>query len=430
MAKPQGAQARTMEVLPIASVAAVHASRYVALVGWREGTLEAKDSHAVLPADEPTRTRLPYLQVLRGAAATAVVLDHGLVGLVGKRALGVAWVQYAYQLGWLGVATFFVTSGLIMYRTSRTGFGHAGSAISFLVRRMVRVAPLYWFMTIAFLPIARMQNPASATFSALWRSLLFVPYRRPGTTAFRPILEVGWTLNYEMFFYLIFAGCLLLPRRAGLITITTILSGLVVAGSFHHSTLHYLDPKDWIDFYTDPIILLFASGVILGIIEERTRARRLTPTGLLSIASATVVLNMVLFVATGAHFPLNLGWQIADAFASMVLVLVCTSSKTGVRTWITRSGERLGDVSYSTYLTHTFTNMVALKIWFLLPFASANLAVQSFLAISVVAANAVGLAVFGMLESPVTRALKLCVDGVPVAFRLQKGEHRRTRRGE
>ena len=43
-------------------------------------------------------------------------------------------------------------------------------------------------------------------------SLLFVPFFKESGTP-NPILFVGWTLNYEMYFYVVLALCLLVSRK-------------------------------------------------------------------------------------------------------------------------------------------------------------------------------------------------------------------------
>jgi len=61
-------------------------------------------------------------------------------------------------------------------------------------------------------------------------SYLFIPSLRGGDEI-RPVMALGWTLNLEMFFYVLFAGALLLPLRRGMIALALVISGLALAGA-------------------------------------------------------------------------------------------------------------------------------------------------------------------------------------------------------
>jgi exopolysaccharide production protein ExoZ len=120
--------------------------------------------------------------VLRAVAASLVVLDHSLNALVDHAALPATVHRLSYLVGWLGVAVFFVTSGLIMYLTTHARFGSAAEARRFAGRRIIRVVPMYWLATaLAALPHLGGTQPADIT-----RSLLFIPYLDPGAGVMRP----------------------------------------------------------------------------------------------------------------------------------------------------------------------------------------------------------------------------------------------------
>jgi len=81
------------------------------------------------------------------------------------------------------------------------------SAGEFMKRRLIRIVPLYWILTVALVALhaAHFFARTQVSLSGLLASLLFVAYA--------PLLTPGWTLNIEMFFYLCFAGALLLPQN-------------------------------------------------------------------------------------------------------------------------------------------------------------------------------------------------------------------------
>src|SRR5262249_50410045 len=73
-----------------------------------------------------------------------------------------------------------------------------------------------------------------------------------------PVLVQGWTLNYEMFFYAVFAGALLLPSRLRLATLACLFVPLASLGLIIKS------PAPLLSTYTDPIILGFLLGALIG----------------------------------------------------------------------------------------------------------------------------------------------------------------------
>ena len=185
------------------------------------------------------------IQYLRGAAALAVVLYHAL-----------QWESGGFEVGRAGVDVFFVISGVIMWWVTAGGPVKPGA---FLLRRLTRVAPLYWLATLAVAGGAL----ASPTFLPEvllgWRhlalSLAFIPHFDPRGRPF-PLLPPGWTLTYEATFYLVFAGALLVPKRRRALAITAALLAIVAAGLLLSDPAYLLG--------ANPMLLEFAAGVWLG----------------------------------------------------------------------------------------------------------------------------------------------------------------------
>src|SRR5882672_247790 len=153
---------------------------------------------------------LDSVQALRALAALCVVVYH--VDFVGR--------------GAFGVDIFFVISGFIICHV--TAKDHDG----FLRKRLIRIVPLYWAGTLCLYClglVAPRLLQSEPTLSGLVNSLLFIPYAKEGGRVY-PILFLGWTLNYEMFFYALFACALALNRRLAPITVCAALVVLVAAG--------------------------------------------------------------------------------------------------------------------------------------------------------------------------------------------------------
>src|ERR1700730_5914930 len=139
------------------------------------------------------------IQSLRALAALSVAYFHTDFGGI--------------RFGSFGVDVFFVISGFIMAQICQTDSSH------FFLRRLVRIVPLYWALTLLIFGLAKfapwLVYRAPADWADLARSLFFVPYQNKSGLV-QPELFLGWTLNYEMFFYVNVALALLIvpPRFA------------------------------------------------------------------------------------------------------------------------------------------------------------------------------------------------------------------------
>jgi exopolysaccharide production protein ExoZ len=162
------------------------------------------------------------VQVLRFAAAMLVVVMH-ITQAISIHITGTGPSHY-WGAGSAGVDIFFVISGFVM-AMSTSSLPAAGparlpqlsAAWVFMRRRLLRIAPLYWFYTLLKVALL-LAMPALAARSSvepghLAASLFFIPAMSPWGLV-QPTLPVGWTLNFEMLFYAVFAAAIALgaPR--------------------------------------------------------------------------------------------------------------------------------------------------------------------------------------------------------------------------
>jgi peptidoglycan/LPS O-acetylase OafA/YrhL len=145
--------------------------------------------------------KLNLLQVYRGIAAVLVVMFH-LDEMSAERLNQVTFFNL-FQAGWSGVDYFFVLSGFIMVYVHRSAIGKKNQLKSFLVKRGVRIYPIYWIITLTvlcfFLVIPGFANNKDLSLGKVILSLLLIPQND------KPILDVGWTLIYELYFYFLFS---------------------------------------------------------------------------------------------------------------------------------------------------------------------------------------------------------------------------------
>ena len=190
------------------------------------------------------------LQILRALAAINVVFFHVLVW--GKNWYGIDAHYLGYMRGWgeSGVDVFFVMSGfLLVYSQARNPRG----VWEFGVNRILRIAPLYWILTILF-AVIDISSPgiltsAPTTPEFLLSSLGFLS-RMTGHAY--PLMIVGWTLDFEMFFYLVIALGILIVGHGKTYTVAAAIFLLFVA-------------MNW----ADALIIEFLFGVLIGLLYVR-----------------------------------------------------------------------------------------------------------------------------------------------------------------
>ncbi len=346
--------------------------------------------------------KLAHLQILRTVAASLVVVDHSFTSLDFRGVPCSQYIKPGFLLGHLGVTAFFVVSGLIMVRQSSSRFGEALSPIHFAYRRILRIVPMYWMATMFWFAHYLQWGKALARPKAqLLLSLCFIPNFIQNYGRMEPVLEPGWTLNYEMSFYLLFSFALFFPRRVGILILFVVPQLLAAWG---HS--HVLARSSVPGFYTDIIILCMAYGVLIGFLETELKGLpqmnwRISPAFLLLIPTFLILAK-----------PLTLGrsesWEVLSLFSTLV-VLACTLTAGNEQFgWFGRTLVLLGDASFSTYLFHLFIYptlfVVLAKIATLFHTTLRSPLLFAFAA--VVVANGIGLVIHLGIERPLTRTLQ------------------------
>jgi peptidoglycan/LPS O-acetylase OafA/YrhL len=345
------------------------------------------------------RSPLPPLvpiQILRAVAALAIALHHGLheADMLANRIGGSFPWQHVFPLE-AGVDLFFVISGFVMVYSSRDHFGSPVSVLPFIRRRIARIAPIYWATTALFLMVSfsgfAPVNSALPGWPEIGASLAFIPWRSASGLV-QPVYSLGWTLNYEMLFYALFASALRFRRSIAVPGLCVALFAMAMAGR--------LVPGDWtiLWFWTRPIILTFALGMLVGLMAiEGMRPTRRMAYGF----AAAAILLFVLRPLLPPPFDERL---IIFGLPGALLVLAALGlSGRSVAEDRTRLLSRLGDASYALYLLHPFAlRGVAVtlgQIWPTIP-------PLVFLAIGLSAACALALVVWRYFERPLTRALQ------------------------
>ncbi|MEH3145349.1 MAG: acyltransferase [Methylobacterium frigidaeris] len=354
------------------------------------------------------------MQVLRAVAALMVVVSHGQAeasALAARLGLG---FQPAGWLPWnAGVDIFFVISGFIIVHAAGPLHGRPRARRRFLAHRVARVVPLYWLMTSAYLAMVLVRPgllnaPGGADPAYLAASYLFWPTARPDG-AVTPLYSLGWTLNYEMAFYALFALALPLSRRRAVAAVALSLAALVTATRFAGTLPTPLA------YWGDPIVLEFAFGLGLGLL--RAEGLRLPDPARAGLAVAGLALLSL--AGDAPVLPRALAWGGPAA----LLVAAASLGRREPEGGLVRAAARLGDASYALYLVHPFAiRAVGLGGAAL----AAGLGLPGLVAAMLGAACAAALAVHRLVERPLDRILRRRLDpgANPGRAPRREAEHR------
>lgn len=332
------------------------------------------------------------VQILRFMAAMLVVLMH-ITQAISLRISGMGPDHY-WADGSAGVDIFFVISGFVMAtstaRLPSAGQSGLNAAWIFMKRRLLRIAPLYWFYTLLkaalVLAVPSLALRSSIDPGHFTSSLLFIPAMSPWGLI-EPTLPVGWTLNFEMLFYGVLALAMAwgVPRIRFCLTVFLL---LFLAGRFYPEMVP-------LDFYAQSLVFEFILG--MGIAYLYLNDTTLPPPAGLLTAVAGVV------------FMFGMNWNAStDRFVTWGLgAALLVIGAVWLEPWTRRlrMASRLaflGDASYSIYLSHTFVVPAAVLLM-------KQLGVQNSLIIIPVVSLAVvatGCLSYAWLERPMTGFLK------------------------
>ncbi|SOZ15368.1 putative acyltransferase [Cupriavidus taiwanensis] len=301
-------------------------------------------------ASSPSIARLDSIQALRGLAAALVVLYHSGLTLGGANAPVLNWLtHHVIKRGHVGVDVFFVISGFIIAWVAVLARPRPERPLSFMVRRLCRLAPPYWTMSAIH---ALLLNPVTpALFAA---SLAFLPTSTSHAPYYGyPALYVGWSLNYELAFYAVFALGLLLAGRSALLVVLGVFALFTLVLPWWRFGTLVADPAQgyafaspWLAMVSNPLVLEFLLGCALAWAYARWR-HLLTPASalaLLALGSAAFALSLPLvgpdFSLAGRGLP-----------AALLVAGVVAAEHTGML-HVPRALIWLGELSYALYLTH------------------------------------------------------------------------------
>lgn len=302
---------------------------------------------------KPGSTKLESIQILRAVAAIMVIVHHfsssfdefsSSTPFISSSGLG--------KIGAAGVDVFFVISGFIMFFTQKENdtLSPQSRARQFIIRRVKRIYPTYWFWSTILL-ILWLSSYAlkSHEFSIgyIISSYLLVPTNLQ-QAIWHPFLDQGWTLAYEMYFYLVFAGSFFIKSK--------IPKGFLIAIAFATISMlsqFALDKGAILNFLKDEIIIEFLFGAAIAYIVRRSN--------FLSTRIA-IICQVVGYLLLFSNLLGELEYRVLQfGFPAFLIVLGTSLRKPDSRSYPVyyQILVYLGNASYSIYLTHGLFTMTS-----------------------------------------------------------------------
>ncbi|RSU46764.1 acyltransferase family protein [Sphingobium yanoikuyae] len=337
-----------------------------------------------------TRPKINALQVLRAYAALSVMLGHGILEFHATKGTAMPFNEFPLVAG---VDIFFVLSGFVMFHTSTGLWGDKRAPLRFWRRRFIRLVPLYWlFTSLMVATLLLLSRHVRSTEFDLWNvlsSYLFIPSERPGGRI-APVLSLGWTLNYEIFFYCLFGLCLRFDRRRGL--------SLLIGGFCALLAFTAIFPPTFtpLRFWGNSIILEFVAGIGLGLAYEQGRLR---PS--LALSCGLFLLGGCLLVAAGDT---DLPRVIKGGIPACLMLCAALALPARLDRAMPRPLILLGDSSYALYLSHRFV-LRSVTLLFGAIAIPAGLEAYLYVATTLGGAVLLSILIYTYVEAPMLRLL-------------------------
>lgn len=271
------------------------------------------------------------IQALRGIAALFIVLEH---------------VRFL-NCGAFAVDIFFCISGFMIMFSTHKGTKH------FFAKRLIRILPLYYLITLftylILLLFPDMFAVTSPNIAFLIKSLLFIPFDIGGG-AIQPLVRIGWTVNCEIFFYLLFRIAMRISHRFRGLICSILLAGVVLAAQL------LPDYSVVLSFYGNPVMLEFILGILcyyaaMGLYRLRQTGK--LPGGCLLLSFSAAAGIFLGFLVT-KPFANTLGFRRPLIWGIPAAILVLAFFVSEFYMTFPAALVKLGDISFSLYLLHYY----------------------------------------------------------------------------
>ncbi|KAA6432738.1 acyltransferase [Dyadobacter flavalbus] len=309
----------------------------------------------IINSTEKKPVKIEVIQALRGIAAFIIMVYHLKPILIPNDPFKKE-IDFLFNSGPAGVDLFFIISGFIMVLITRKLPGTFPSTLEFFIKRIIRIWPLYIFATIYYLIITYRFSLDQIPVLKAIDSLLFIPLENTDPPYWGyPSLSVGWSLNYEIYFYILTALSLSFGKYRwyffSFMIITTLIVIPVLYGTLTlDPTQNQLYKYPYLNLITNPVIWNFVYGILIGLLYNS----ELFSAHLSNLFSSVHLLFIIVMLAIwqylsgffAGHGPDEWGFSMAVLFTA--LLFYSRNKAKAYPYWLVY----LGEISFSIYLWH------------------------------------------------------------------------------
>ncbi len=345
----------------------------------------------------PSKNKLNLLQTFRGLAALLVVLHHA-----SGAAINIFHQEYLlnfFIFGNSGVDFFFVLSGFLIFYIHASDIGNRNKFTLFIKKRFIRIYPIYWLVTIIVLPIYFIAPSFGQGYerdiSVVIKSLLLYPQ-----TTNMPIVAVGWSLTYEVFFYLMFSLLIILKPKLSLPIIASWIVGILI--SFTYNLVFNQNQNAAFFNIFSGYNLEFILGCLAALFIYKFKSRIK-----INYLKVFLGLSSVLFIL-GNFVPYGLTQEshvLIYGIPSVLIIISSTLIEIKNPLKIYTIFLYLGDASYSIYLTHYACLSALIKAAIVIKL-NAFIALNFLLTIIIVITIILGCIFHSYIEKPLLTYLR------------------------
>ena len=301
-----------------------------------------------------TVNKINSIQVLRGIAASIISIYH-TKDLIDPASPLKPTMDFLFSSGAAGVNLFFVISGFIMVYITRYTTSSVQSFYTFIFKRFIRIWPTYALITILY-AFAVFHFNIYPEINNIISSLVFLPLTLTGPPFYGySVLPVGWSLNYEIYFYILVGSSILFSQYKWLIFFSLIIITLIVIPlstghfTFDVNKTHNYNSR-YINLITNPIVWNFVYGVIIGLLYTNNFSFSILTKvfSRLWIVSLFIVLAVWQYLSGffGGLGPLQ--WGVGSSALFLAFIFYTSNKPIIFPSWLIK----LGDMSFSIYLMH------------------------------------------------------------------------------
>ena len=352
------------------------------------------------------KKNIDSLQLLRAIAVSLVILLHAGSNGTTKFAAANPIGSFYHLETWgaIGVDLFFAISGFIM-TIVMPAYLKPGGWKTFFVKRAVRILPLYYLLSALLVFTTVFVHHQALDIQTVVKTLIFFPLF-DSKTIVSPLMGVGWSLSYEIYFYTLIGMLLIfkkdLYRRMLLLIVVLSIAGLLIPTEI-----------PLLKFLTSPILLEFGFGIVCGLVYQKFNKLELLPSQKKAISVGLLLTGLVLMCATifvRPDFDLHsitlvqnvnekafyraLLWGLPSAIFMLGTILTMQSFHKRTPAACVLAG----DASYSAYLIHT-----KVYLMFAYVFKYLSLGPVLYLIVIVPACLMVSIVFYRLVEKPLIK---------------------------